>query len=72
MANKNLPDCYTDKEEIIKRTASFPWILGDINVLINLHEKGILNSQYCEKIKNMASVIRYSSRNSKAHCKWNI
>lgn len=53
LANKNLPDCYTDKEEIIKRTASFPWILGDINVLINLHEKGILNSQYCEKIKKI-------------------
>lgn len=50
-ANKILSDCYTNKEDIIKRTASLPWILGDLDALIGLHEKGILNPEYFEEIK---------------------
>lgn len=50
-ANESLPDCYTHKDEIIKRTASFPWILGDVNVLVDLHDKGILTPEYFEEIK---------------------
>lgn len=50
-ANEALPDCYTDKSDIIKRTASFPWILGDLNALLDLHSKGILTPEYYEEIK---------------------
>lgn len=50
-ANKALPDCYTDKEEVIKRTASFPWILGDLNIFVDLHDRGILTPEYFEEIK---------------------
>lgn len=50
-ANEALPACYTDKDDIIKRTASFPWILGDVNALIDLHNKGILTPEYYEEIK---------------------
>ena len=49
--NEALPDCYNDKEKIIKKTASLPWILGDIGALIDLHHKGILNPQYFDEIK---------------------
>lgn len=51
LANEALPDCYTDKDDIIKRTASFPWILGDLNALIDLHNKGVLTPEYYEEIK---------------------
>lgn len=51
-ANEALPVCYTDREDIIKRTASFPWILGDINILVDLHNKRILTPEYYEEIKN--------------------
>ena len=49
--NTALPDCYTDKEEVIKRTASFPWILGDLNIFVDLHDRGILTPEYFEEIK---------------------
>ncbi len=50
-ANESLPDCYTDREDVIKRTASFPWILGDLNALKDLHERGVLTPEYFEEIK---------------------
>lgn len=50
-ANESLPGCYTKKEEVIKRTASMPWLLGDINALIELHDKGILTPEYYEEVK---------------------
>lgn len=50
-ANEVLPECYTDRGDIIKRTASFPWILGDVNLLAELHDKGILTPEYFEEIK---------------------
>jgi len=46
-----LPVCYKNKEEVIKRTASLPWILGDKDGLIELHRKGILTPEYYEEIK---------------------
>lgn len=49
--NEALPDCYTDREDVIKRTASFSWILGDVNLLAELHDKGILTPEYFEEIK---------------------
>lgn len=52
IANKSLPQCYTDKDDIIKRTASFPWILGDINSLISLNKRGILTPDCYEKLKD--------------------
>lgn len=52
LANEKLPDCYTMKDEIIKRTASFPWILGSIDILIDLQKRGILNDKYYKKIKD--------------------
>lgn len=51
-ANEELPDCYDNKEEVIKRTASFPWLLGSAEPLIELHEKGILTPEYYEEIKD--------------------
>ncbi len=50
-ANETLPDCYTHKEDVIKRTASMPWLLGDRKWLVCLHEKGILTAEYFEEIK---------------------
>lgn len=50
-ANEALPDCYTNKADVIKRTASFPWLLGDFNALVDLHNKGILTPEYYEEIK---------------------
>lgn len=50
-ANEALPDCYTDRRDIIKRTASFPWILGNVNHLVKLHDEGILTPEYFEEIK---------------------
>lgn len=50
-ANEKLPVCYKNKEEVIKRTASLPWILGDKDGLIELHRKGILTPEYYEEIK---------------------
>ena len=50
-ANEALPDCYTDKDNVIKRTASLPWILDDADALVDLHEKGILTPEYYEEIK---------------------
>lgn len=50
-ANEALPECYTDRGDIIKRTASFPWILGDVNHLVKLHDEGILTPEYFEEIK---------------------
>ena len=49
--SESLPDCYTDREDVIKRTASFPWILGDLNALKDLHERGVLTPEYFEEIK---------------------
>ena len=51
-ANKKLSECYKNKEEVIKRTASLPWILGDKKGLIELHRKGILTPEYYEEIKS--------------------
>lgn len=50
-ANRALPDCYTNREEVIKQTSSFPWILGSPDVLVELHEKGILTPEYFEEIR---------------------
>lgn len=50
-ANESLPKCYTNREEIIKRTASFPWLLGSVEPLVELQRKGILTPEYFEKIK---------------------
>lgn len=50
-ANEALPACYDDKKDVIKRTASLPWILGDKGGLIELHRKGILTPEYYEEIK---------------------
>lgn len=50
-ANENLPECYKNKAEVIKRTASFPWILGNANVLVELKEKEILTPEKYEEIK---------------------
>lgn len=50
-ANEDLPDCYTDKDEVIKKTASLPWLLGNRAWLVSLHEKGILTPEYFEEIK---------------------
>ena len=49
--NEALPDCYTEKDVVIKRTASLPWLLGDINALVDLHNKGILTPEYYDEIK---------------------
>lgn len=49
--NEALPDCYSDKDDVIKRTASFPWLLGNMGALIDLHKKGILTPKYFEEIK---------------------
>lgn len=49
--NKSLPKCYDEREKIIKKTASLPWILGDINILLDLQRKGILNPECYENIK---------------------
>lgn len=49
--NEMLPDCYTEKDDVIKRTASLPWLLGDINALVELHNRGILTPEYYEEIK---------------------
>lgn len=51
-ANRALPECYSKKEEIIKKTTSLPWIFGDIAGLIDLHRKGILSPIYYEEIKS--------------------
>lgn len=50
-ANEALPECYTNKEEIIKRTASLPWLLGSVEPLIKLQHKGILTPEYFDEIK---------------------
>lgn len=50
-ANEVLPNCYTEKDKVIKHTASLPWLLGDINALLNLHERGILTPDYFEEVK---------------------
>lgn len=47
----SLPKCYDEREKIIKKTASLPWILGDINILLDLQRKGILNPECYENIK---------------------
>lgn len=52
-SNLALPQCYTRRKEIIKRTASLPWILGDLRALIDLHNKGILSIEYYESIKDI-------------------
>lgn len=49
--NEALPDCYDDRDDVIKRTASFPWLLGSKEPLIELHEKGILTPEYYQEIK---------------------
>lgn len=51
-ANRALPECYSQKEEIIKKTTSLPWIFGDIAGLIDLQRKGILSPIYYEEIKS--------------------
>lgn len=49
--NFALPECYNEREKVIKKTASLPWILGDTNSLIELHNKGVLTKEYYEEIK---------------------
>lgn len=51
-ANKELPDCYDNKEDVIKHTASFPWLLGSKESLVELHQKGILTPEYYQEIKD--------------------
>lgn len=50
-ANEILPECYTRREDVIKQTASLPWILDDIGALVDLHDKGILTPEYYQEIK---------------------
>lgn len=50
-ANEALPVCYTNREDIIKRTASFPWLLGSVEPLMELQHKGILTPEYFDDIK---------------------
>lgn len=50
-ANEALPACYINRKDVIRRTTSFPWILGDLNILIDLHDRGILTPEYYEEIK---------------------
>lgn len=50
-ANEMLPACYTQRDEIIKRTASFPWILGDVNILVDMQQRGILTLDKYVEIK---------------------
>ena len=49
--NEALPDCYTNKGRVIKKTASLPWILGDASLLVDLQQKGILTPEKYEEIK---------------------
>lgn len=50
-ANETLPACYTNREDVIKQTASFPWLLGSVEPLIELQHKGILTPEYFDEIK---------------------
>ncbi len=50
-ANECLPDCYTDRDIVIKATGSLPWLLGDADLLIGLQQDGILTPEKYEKIK---------------------
>ena len=50
-ANECLPDCYTDRDLVIKATASFPWLLGDAGLLVGLQQDGILTPEKYEEIK---------------------
>lgn len=50
--NEALPDCYDDRDDVIKRTASFPWLLGSKAPLVELHQKGILTPEYYQEIKD--------------------
>lgn len=50
-ANEKLPECYKNKDEVIKRTASLPWILGNASILVELKEKEILTPEKYEEIK---------------------
>ena len=52
-ANTSLPECYTNKEDVIKRTASLPWILGDVKILVSLNQGGILTPDSYEKIRDV-------------------
>ena len=49
-ANEALPECYTNKEDVVKRMTAFPWILS-VNILVDLHNQGVLTPQYYEEIK---------------------
>lgn len=57
-ANDNLPSCYDEyKDDVIKYTASLPWILGGIPRLMELHQKGILTEEsYDTVIENWERV----------------
>ncbi len=49
--NESLPDCYKNKDFVIKKGASFPWLMGNVNLLVEWHKKGVLNPKYYEEIK---------------------
>ena len=42
---------FRSKDEVIKKTASMSWLLGNREWLVCLHEKGILTPEYFEEIK---------------------
>ncbi len=50
--NELLPECYEPyKAKVIKETATKPWLLGDIDRLMELHEKGILTPEKLPQIE---------------------
>lgn len=51
-ANDNLPAYYDEyKAEVIKETASLPWIFGGVTQLMKLHTKGILVPEKLEEVE---------------------
>lgn len=52
-ANDNLPSCYNNfKPSVIKQFASFPWILGSIKGLCELHSLNVLTNDTLENALN--------------------
>ena len=51
-ANRDLPECYNPyKAKVIKETASLPWLLGSVDLLMELRALGILTPDKYEEIK---------------------
>lgn len=50
-ANENLPDCYNEyKNDVIKRFAMLPFILGGRARLMELHQRGVLTPESYESV----------------------